>query len=562
ATYPGIDPSMSMLRRLMLAGSLVLVACQAPVTVVKPAPKASKAVAVEATSRPASPSPAAAAPVSLQAPTSAFVALAGTVTVDAAYLLGTAQTSLVGSGAVAVGDAKLLANNSGNLVATTQGGAALAVADGSFLAAGNAGILSNNGSGVIANNGSGIVSDHGGGIVSDHGAGRRLLAVPAAGTQLPAGGLVVSAVSLRTQQYVPVGTGAGGEPAYGVYSDAAGGYKLYVPASEQGNVAVVASVPGNSDAKLVYNTIVPVAANSSAAVDDDAAVTTRMIRRTIAGQIALIMVTADNAINVSAITEDNTVPAAFQPGLVRAVTALNQRARARGVPTGPAALDQPEVQALAQRLADVVLGFVPYDDVKLDPLLAPGWKGPQDKLFVAMGKTFKHLREATRTYMQAKLAAGGTLPVTMSVMVARQAPGALDDCRFEDPVALGTPADLGVFLVEDLLSRYQTNAFFNTAAAFQATRLPGGEDPDIFFDDAHQPFQESERLRASSSVLFAYFALTLAPPDATDEAPAPALAQLLTTLDAFAASHTFTAPPHPRPQLGLGVPCSPPPKSK
>jgi hypothetical protein len=544
--------------RLLLVAALALAACHAP-PVTKPSPRASKPVVTEASPRAASPTPPAptpAAPVSLQAPTDAYVALAGTVKVDASYLLGTARTSLVGADAVAVGDAGLLANNGGNLVAGLRGGAAIANADGTFLAAGNAGILANNGGNLISDHGGGIVANNGGGIVSDHGAARHLLAAPAAGTLLPAGGLVVSAVSLRTQQYVPVGVGPGGAPAYAVYSDAAGAYKLFVPASEQGNVAVVANVPGSQDAKLVYNTIVPVQASADAAMDDDAAVATRMIRRALAGQIALIITAADNQSNVKAITEDDTVPHAFQDGLVRVVTALNQQAHDLNVPTGPAALDQPEVQALSRALADVVLSYIQLDQVKLDTLLAPDWQGPHEPLFLALDKVFGHLREATRAYMQARLDAGQHLPLTVPVGIALQDELATHDCVFEDRVPVATPADLGVYLVDDLLSRQHANAFFNTKSLFQAVRLPGQPDPNDFADGG-KTYQESERLRACTSVLFAYFALTLAPPDSTAEAPAPAFASVLATQAAYAKAHAFTAPPSPRPRIGQGQPCNP-----
>jgi hypothetical protein len=277
---------MSCFRRVLVLGALGLAACHAPVVAPKPSPKAGKAVTVEATpaapAAKATPTPAPSPLAALQPPAGSYVALSGTVKVDAGYLVGNNAGNLVGDNRLAVGDATILANNAGNLVASREGGSARSNADGSFVAAGNAGIVANNGGGLISDHGGGIVANNGGGIIANHGSGRRLLALPAAGTLLPAGGLVVSAVSLRDHQYVPLGADAAGQPVYAIYSDAAGGYKLYLPQALEGNVAVVAGVPQSADARLVYNAIAPIQANTTAPVDDDAAATARMIRRALA----------------------------------------------------------------------------------------------------------------------------------------------------------------------------------------------------------------------------------------------------------------------------------------
>lgn len=163
----------------------------------------------------------------LQPPAGTYQTLAGKVQVgaDAVSLLG---GQVVGSDVTLV-TAGVITNNGSNAIpdpasgvdARSGGNVALSP-DGSLAAAG-----------VISNNGGALGGDGGS-------RARRLLGDTGS---VPVAGMLVSAISLRDRSYLPVGIGPDGKPVYVVYTDANGGYKLYLPPQEAGNVVVAATAP-------------------------------------------------------------------------------------------------------------------------------------------------------------------------------------------------------------------------------------------------------------------------------------------------------------------------------
>jgi hypothetical protein len=210
-----------------------------PATHVAVRPSASPSAAVPAASTPASDVP-------LRKPASASLTLKGTVALDPSYI-------------VATGAGSIIANNGSSVLAV-----------GATQAKGGQ-IVSNNGGGVIANNGGNIIANHGAGL-------RALMAAGPAGALVPAAGMEVGVRSLRTGKALAVGVDGQGQPVYRVYSNLTGGFELYIPAEEAGNVLIETTVPQSTDPRQAYAVLAPTAAAAGQAVDDDAAVVTRFVR--------------------------------------------------------------------------------------------------------------------------------------------------------------------------------------------------------------------------------------------------------------------------------------------
>lgn len=245
------------------------------------------------------------APALLQKPAGSFSTLAGTLTVDASYV-------------VAAKEGNLVANNGGNVLAA--GGGLLSDSGGGLVGKvkGAVGLVSNGGGGVvalasgniIANNGSGIISEHGGGLLSDHGAGLlsdaggNLVAnnggnivannggglvgktklhtlavdIPAYGQQVIAAGMQLQAIDMTTGRALELGRDAKKQPVYAVYTNLAGGYEIYLPTGLQTNVRLYAVIPGHDDPRGHYSAITPPSATSPLALDEDIAGVTRLFR--------------------------------------------------------------------------------------------------------------------------------------------------------------------------------------------------------------------------------------------------------------------------------------------
>ncbi|MDB5095925.1 MAG: hypothetical protein JWM80_346 [Cyanobacteria bacterium RYN_339] len=296
------------------------------------APKATpKPVANTQTVIAASPATAPRKPTALQKPVAPSVTLAGTVAVDAGYV--------VKAGAGTVVDGHLIANNGGS-------------------------VLANNSSNLIANNGGSVISDHGGAIISDHAAGRRVLADDAAtyGAVLPAAGMELGVRSLVTGKPIPVGVDDAGKPVYSIYTNKDGAYEVYVPAEEQGNVLLEAQIPQTKDPRQRYEVIARPATKAAKVVDEDTAQITRYMREAFVARIYGFF-TVDPDVTICSITASPAFPPEFKTVLKGTLPEVRSVAAAAGI---TASEDQrAAVQALAARCADIVIAQVDLEAVVL-----------------------------------------------------------------------------------------------------------------------------------------------------------------------------------------------------
>lgn len=317
------------------------------------------------------------APTKLTKPAAAAIrTLAGVVRIDAAY-------------AIQAGEARLIANNGG----TAIGAPGLALLEG----AGN--LIANNGGGLVGNNGGTLISDHGAMLV---GKSKRALlqAAPTAapGAVLPAGGLVVAVMSLRSGRFVPIGQDGSGQPVYAILTNAQGGFEVYPPA-DAGPLLVVARFPleasagaAQADPRLAYDLIQGEATDAPPAdlvLDEDTSQVTRYVRVACAGTLEKFVLTDDVEATVQNIAKDAA------PGLKEPLTTLVRELRQA---SGEAGLDKagPAVTAaVAQRMTDVLLSYMGIDSVTLSPINWPEWTGPEEPAIPALIDIMRRLREGT-----------------------------------------------------------------------------------------------------------------------------------------------------------------------
>ncbi|MDB5098647.1 MAG: hypothetical protein JWM80_3068 [Cyanobacteria bacterium RYN_339] len=342
-----------MRRSIALVG-LLLVACQ---------PKAVVAPVVHASVRPAaaSPTPAAAkASPLLGRPAGDVQVLSGVVKLDAGYLVGRSGiisndgASLItqyGEGLITNDGGSLITNDGGSLMTggnsgtliTNDGGSIISNDGASVLAVAAGAIISNDGASIISNdgaslavrggnlvvpNGQALITNGGGSLmtvgnsgtlITNDGGSLHLLAAagPAPGTELPAAGMWLGAVSLATGKPVPVGVDAQGKPAYLVTTDLAGGFKLYLAPDVRQTVRLVARVPRSTNPRLRLQWAVEPAHGQDLALDQARAQATSALRVALLARVGNLVLTDDGTQTFSA-----SFGKAYAPLLAGSVTAL------------------------------------------------------------------------------------------------------------------------------------------------------------------------------------------------------------------------------------------------
>jgi hypothetical protein len=287
----------------------------------------------------------------LTRPPSGTTVLAGQVAIDASYVVRAGGGSLIannGSGVLAAGVSSLAAD--GRLLAS----------DGTAIAESSGNIISENGGAIVANNSSNIVANNGGGLTGK--TKRQLLQAKTAeyGAMLPAAGIQIGLRSLSTGLPVSIGLDGHGGPVYTVYTNLKGGYELYVPTSEQGNLLVEARVPKTADPRQAYDILAT--PGTAGVVDEDTALATRFIREILIRRVTTFFV-EDPAVVLCEIDSSSSYSDGLKTFLSAALTEFHDRGVKAGVTSSAAQVDA--VQALATRCTDLVLANVPFDTVVL-----------------------------------------------------------------------------------------------------------------------------------------------------------------------------------------------------
>jgi hypothetical protein len=578
----------------ILVAILALAACRAPVSTTPSrsgTPRVTETPTVLATGSkgvPASSTPAASATPGkpadplLHEPRGDFHRLRGAITLDTSYLLSSGLGALIsnnGSTVVVPGGGQLVtAGSSGSLI-SNNGGAIISDNGGGLLVDGGGGLLAGasgnaipldadartGGEALAASNGSFLAA---GALVSNNGSGivgktkyRTLQATDA--TPRVAAGMRVSAVSLRTHQYVPLGVDAAGQPVYSIYSNLKGEYEVYLPTAEEGNVVLVAGVPGSEDARLVYNAFTPAQTAAAVPMDEDTAAATRTVRQVFTRHMIDLLTNPDVDGFIAALgVKPRTSSKELDKQVKAALLLLKDYAREKGVPNGPGADQIPEVQELAQLLTDAELSFVPYDQLMTNPLLTPGWDGPDEQVYEGLGKSFAAMRKGAARFLAANSPAVARFSLDMRLDARDDAPA----CEQPVELPLVYPTDLTDFLVDQILSVPMAHPIINTRYMLESISVPAiapgtgltytPGNPNYYDDPADgKRRMYSSRVNACSTALINMIVLTVFPLEGTVDGQATAASrQIQQLIDDYCATHTFG----PAPPVTVGGPsCTP-----
>jgi hypothetical protein len=372
--------------------TLLMSACQAslgPASVASRAKKPAATASARPSTRPST-TPASVAIAPSPTPLQPSIALTGQVKMDASFV-------------VASGGGNVVAAGGGNVIAA--GGGNLIMVGGQVIAAGGGNVVASGGGNVVA---------PGGGNYRLAGAGVAL------GEMLPAKGMVVVAVSLRTGK--PLGEA--------VLTDDQGRYTLHIPEGETGNVRVVAAVPGKSpedpvlkNPKLQSELLTPAKQATGAAeqvVDDDRTLASRYFRRAFVGRLDELLK-----------AEDSTPVNTGNP-LLDALW-LELRAAARDADTRH--LPESARKTLSERMADNLISYMDLQSAKAD-MKWEAWKTPKDeRSFDAFIDILSHCREAAREKLEAKETF-------------------FDGLSYFQGYTIRRPTDFGEFVVAEYLSKY------------------------------------------------------------------------------------------------------------
>lgn len=442
---------------------MVLAACQAKTPVLNPrpshqpstapqvgrSPTPAASTAAQATASPAGPLVASSKPLASAAPLLPVAYLAGTVRVDAAYVLGQAKGQLV--------------SDQGGLTLKVQGLSGNRAAG--FGPEAAASLVGNHGGSLIGNQGGALLSNHGAGLVGNHGSSWRLwgafapwrlaqaeatasaqadaTASLALGQQLPAQDLAVRAFDLATGEALPL-LGASGEDLVAVATGADGSYLLRLAKAPQDQVLVTAELPGAQDARLALRVLAQASgsqaeasASPAASIDEEGNAAVAIVRLVFQRNLAGAMTAASLAqFNLE---EKWRVPQVARDQMVAALEALRGDAKALGF----GGLKPSEQEQVAAGAADAILGTVKLDELMLDPNFTQSWKGPREPMLPALKEVLRFTAGVAAKRLQEAPQALASDPDLASFNALR-APAT--------PFQILRPADFNAFYVEAFLA--------------------------------------------------------------------------------------------------------------
>jgi hypothetical protein len=479
---------LTRLRRLvggLLAGTALLAACQAP-TPVGPTPKRSPrddAPRVTATGTPdvaatptATPAPSATPEVAATAagptatpaatatpalvadapldllvkPPGASALVTGAVRLDASYIVATGAGNILshnGGAIVAAGAGNILSHN-GGAVLSHNGGAIVAASAGNVISHNGGALVAAGAGNLLGSGGAGIVAAGAGNILSHNGGAYRLTqaaatAAPVAtGEVAAAAGVEVAVRSLRTGAYLPVGVDKDGKPVYVVYTNLEGGYALYVPEAEQGQVMIEAAVARDKkDPRLEYQTLSGVAAG----VDEDATVVTEVLRRSFAMRIRTLLREDDEATALEAMLGSSRNRIKDVPGAELAFKQVfGQLWRAADAAGLTAEQDQQVLYNYAYAVTDALLRKFDLAKVQLTPGVY--WDGVEEPAIPALIQIIRQAREKATERLRANPGFFATLDWFKAVNQRTVAAG-----RRTTPWEIKRPADLGPLVTDEFI---------------------------------------------------------------------------------------------------------------
>jgi plasmid maintenance system antidote protein VapI len=349
--------------------------------------------------------------------------------------------------------------------------AVIAAGGGNVIAAGGGNVIAAGGGNLIKVGGD-VIAAGGGNVIAPGSGNYRTLAIEVPlGDLLPAQGMVVVPVSLRTGEALG--------PA--VLTDAEGRYTLQIPVTEKGNVRVIAAVPGKTaddplldDPKLQSESLVsgtPAASGAQVVMDDDHALVSRFFRRAFLGRL-------DELLTVSVKDPQGSGNPLFDEvwnGLIDAAIAAKT-----------AEMPRKARRELAERLANNLIYHVDLRAIMVDRS-GPDWPGETDEtVFAAYREILRSARLAAAAKLRANRKFFDDQPYVREANARLAAePGA-------EAWVIRRPKELGHFVTAEYMEH--------------SGRL--GELKDVFASIGVKP-KMVHRLRAAETGLTNALALTL-----------------------------------------------------
>ncbi|MDB5099839.1 MAG: repeat containing protein [Cyanobacteria bacterium RYN_339] len=401
----------------------------------------------------------------LLAPPGERLQVAGSLTVDAAYMVASGQGRIIanhGSSAVILDGAPIISDNGGN------------IAPADLVTGGR--LLSENGLGLIGR--TRLLSENGLGLVAPNGATYSLLAAatPAAGEELPAVGMLVGVVGLADGKLVPIGVDAAGKEVFSVLTGADGHYELYLPKETHGNVRVVALPPKGADVRLEYGAVFAPgqAAGKTQALDGAEAIASAFLRVQMTRFLELYLA-HDKAANQQRLVDGRT-PAAVIDIAMGVIEEFRDIATKNGYYGKPAAARRNALQLAV----DAMLAPMDLAALQLDPAVSTSWKGPKEPALAAMASVVRLMNARTATLLAKDAHTFDNKPYMTAFNRARLAAGA-------PAIAIRRPDDLAAIALGE---------FFAGTDPAELMKV------DQVLADIDLPASERDHLKAAAGVVY------------------------------------------------------------
>ncbi|MDB5101119.1 MAG: hypothetical protein JWM80_5540 [Cyanobacteria bacterium RYN_339] len=310
----------------------------------------------------------------LQKPAGEVATLTGTIAVDSGYAVAAGGKIISNDGASALAaQGSLITNDGGSLlgsdgaaIATNDGANLVARGQGSLITNDGGSLITNDGGGLITNDGGSLITNDGGSIVAQgggnivaQGGGNYGLLATSGGGSVPAAGFWVGLFSLAKGKLLPVGQDEQGKQVYAVFSNMKGGFTLYVPAEEVGNVLVVASDARAKDRRLAVSAVT-VKTATNGPVDEFTTQTVAYLRASLAPRLQEVL---DSDFDLNAPAREPAV-AFLQAKDATALPALRAL-----LASGYQNLSYVRKARVWQALADAMIANQALDTIMIDSLI-------------------------------------------------------------------------------------------------------------------------------------------------------------------------------------------------
>jgi hypothetical protein len=242
-------------------------------------------------------------------------------------------------------------------------------------------------------------------------------------------------VDLATGLPLPLGQDAAGKPVYLIHSDARGHYEVYLPAGVSTNVRVVTGMPGQTDARLLYNLVTSPRQDGDVPFDEASALVSDYVRRAVTEQMLRMTFGKDADATLGASLE--LLPPQALPLLKPASDKYLRICAEEKV----GELSQGRIRRVTRAWSDALVARVDLSEVMSPPAFTK-LEAPSEKAMPALVKIVREVLAKTAGPLNADPAAYDQAPWLLSANFRRAEQGL--------PAAvIRKPADVGRVIMEE-----------------------------------------------------------------------------------------------------------------